>query len=120
MGITEAALRKFAQLNYRYKSKQGLKRAHLRPRIATVRELLRRPPMSQSEFCAYWATHDQVVLCAEGENKVTVPPFIKIENEQGALFPTTPIKWRHGQNERELLRTLFQKLAATTQHDHDN
>jgi hypothetical protein len=114
VGVTKAALGKFAELNYRYESGQGLKRAHLRPRIETVRELLSRSePLSQSEFIEYWVAHDRVVLCAEGENKATVPPFIEIENSDGSLFPTTAVKWRHGAKERELLRLLYEKSFSS-------
>lgn len=110
VGVTEAALRKFHELNYRYQAGHGLTRAHLRPRIETVRELLNRSdPMSQSEFIEYWFAHDRTVLCARGENKAIVPKFIAIENHDGSLFPSTRIAWRHGRKERELLQTLYER-----------
>ena len=37
VGITEAALKKFSEFNFRYKSGAGITRAHLKPRIETVR-----------------------------------------------------------------------------------
>lgn len=111
VGVTEAALRKFHELKYRSQAGQGLTRAHLRPRIETVRELLDRgEPMSQDEFIEYWFAHDRTVLCARGENKATVPNFIDIENYDGSLFPSTRIAWRHGKKERELLESLYKQL----------
>lgn len=116
VGVTEAALRKFHELNYRYEAGHGLTRAHLRPRIETVRELLNRSePMSQDEFIGYWFAHDRTVLCARGENKAIVPKFIAIENRDGALFPSTRIAWRHGTNERKLLQTLYERFSAQSE-----
>jgi hypothetical protein len=110
VGVTEAALRKFHELNYRYQAGHGLTRAHLRPRIETVRELLdRSEPMSESEFIKYWFAHDRTILCARGENKAIVPKFIAIENHDGSLFRSTRIAWRHGKKERELLKALYER-----------
>jgi hypothetical protein len=112
VGVTEAALKKFHELNYRYQSRHGLTRAHLRPRIETVRELLARSePMSQSEFIEYWFAHDRTVLCAVGENKTIVPQFIEIENSDGSLFSSNRIAWQHGKKERELLQTLYERSS---------
>jgi hypothetical protein len=109
VGITEAALRKFHQLNYRYLSGHGLTRAHLRTRNSTVQELLKRDePMSEREFIEYWLTHDRTVICAEGENKTIVPTFIEIENEGGFLFSSNSVAWKHGKAERDLLKTLYE------------
>lgn len=113
VGITEAALRKFHELNYRYQPGHGLTRAHLRPRIETVRELLgRSEPMPQSEFIEFWFAHDRTVLCARGENKAIVPKFIAIENHDGSLFSSTRIAWRHGKKEREVLEALYNRLSG--------
>ena len=89
VGITKAALKKFHELNYRYKNltEKALTRAHLRPRIETVMELLQRDqPMSEREFVEYWLRHDETVICAGGENKPTVENEIPIENPHGLLF----------------------------------
>jgi len=113
VGVTQAALKKFHELDYRYRSKQGLTRAHLRPRIETVRELLdRSEPMSQDEFIEYWLTHDRTILCAQGENKVTVPDFIEFENRDGVLFSSNQVAWRHGRAERDLLQRLYEEFIG--------
>ena len=112
IGITEAALQKFHNLNYRYQSGSGITRAHLRERIVTVRELLsRREPMSANEFIEYWLANDSTVLCAVGENKAIVPRFIEIENHDGLLFSSNLVGWRHGKTERDLPRSLFEELS---------
>jgi hypothetical protein len=109
VGITEAALKKLHQLNYQYKSGHGLTRAHLNSRNDTVRELLKREPMSERDFIEYWLTHDRTVICAKGENKPIVTSFIQFENEDGSLFSSKSVAWKHGSAERNLLMTLYEK-----------
>jgi hypothetical protein len=110
VGITKAALKKLHQLNYCYQSGHGLTRAHLSPRIDTVRELLRPDePLSEPEFIEYWLTHDRTVICARGENKTTIPSFIQIENEDALLFSSNSVAWKHRKAERDLLKTLYEK-----------
>src|SRR6516162_2393183 len=51
VGITPNALLQFSKDGFQYKSKQGLTRAHLSPRIKTVRYLLARDnPFTEQEF----------------------------------------------------------------------
>lgn len=110
VGITTEALKRLHQLNYRYKSGEGLTRAHLHPRIETVQELLKRhEPMSESEFIEYWLTHDRTVICARGENRPTISHFIPIENPHGSLFSSNSVAWKHGKAECDLLRALYAK-----------
>jgi hypothetical protein len=104
IGITKEALKTLQQLNYRYKSGEGLTRAHLRPRIETVQELLNRDePMSEYDFIEYWLTHDRTVICAKGENRPTIVDFIPIENPHGSLFSSNSVAWKHGKAECDLL-----------------
>jgi hypothetical protein len=113
VGITKEALKTLHQLNYRYKSREGLTRAHLRPRIETVQELLKRDePMSEREFIEYWLTHDRTVICAKGENKPTIAHFIPIDNPDGSLFSSNSVAWKHRQPECDLLKTLYDKHFA--------
>jgi hypothetical protein len=108
VGITKAALKKFNELNYRYKSGEGLTRAHLQPRIKTVMELLQRDqPMSEREFVEYWLRHDETVICARGENRPTVENEIPIENPRGLLFSSNSVAWKHKESEVQLLKTLY-------------
>jgi len=109
VGITEAALMRFSELDFRYKSGTGLTRAHLSPRIATVRSLLAPPePLNQNDFLNVWMQNDRTVLCAQGENKATIPTFIEFENANGELFSSHGMGWRHGRRERDFLKALFE------------
>lgn len=118
VGITNAALQKFAELDFRYRPQNGLTRAHLTPRIATVRALLaKQAPISAEEFITTWLANDRTILCAKGENKNLMPDYIPIENNDGLLFSCHRILagWRHGKNEREYLRELFDKTFSNKQ-----
>ena len=80
-------MKKFKELNFRYKSGIGITRAHLVPRIGTVRALLApSEPLGESEFWKIWLHNDVTILCAAGENKASIPSFIPFENADGELF----------------------------------
>ena len=112
VGITESALKKFSEFNFRYKSGAGITRAHLKPRIETVRTLLApSEPLSEVEFLNIWLQNDRTVLCVSGENKTTVPKFIAFENSDGELFSCHRVLagWRHRRREQDHLRNLFDR-----------
>ena len=110
VGITEAALKKFSEFDFRYRTGIGITRAHLKPRIETVRMVLApREPLSENEFLDIWLSNDRTVLCVKGENKATVPEFIAFDNTTGELFSCHRVLagWRHLRRERDYLRNLF-------------
>jgi hypothetical protein len=105
IGITPAALDKFAEADFYLESGQGIKRAHLRPPLDTARKLLRPvKPVSEGELFETWLADDPTILCAKGENKHS--KYIKIENEDGTLFSGKSVGWHHGEREREFLKEL--------------
>jgi len=110
IGITPAALDEFAAAGFYSKSRQGITRAHLRPRIDTVRKLLLPDkPLSERELFETWLANDHTILCAKGENKPAIPKYIAIENEDGTLFSCHGklAGWHHRKREREFLKELF-------------
>ena len=110
VGITDAALKIFAEQQFRNKSRSGITRAHLKPRNETVRALFAKDePLNESDFWRTWLEADKTVLCARGENKTPVPPYRDIENANCELFTSTPMGWRHGRREQEYLQTLFER-----------
>jgi len=109
IGITPAALSKFEEWGFRYKSGEGLTRAHIYPRIETVRILLApKEPMPAKEFIETWLKRDATILCARSENREPVPEYIRIENKDGSLFSCERLLagWRHRKEEREFLMRL--------------
>ena len=70
IGITPAALDEFAAAGFYPQSRQGITRAHLRPRFDAVRKLLLPDkPLSERKFFETWLANDRTILCAKGESK---------------------------------------------------
>ena len=115
IGITEAALYKFAEMDFRYISRCGITRAHLVERKTTVHAMFDRPaPLTFLEFSNLIWERDRTVLTARGENKNGfVPQYIPIENEDGNLFSERGqlALWKHGKAEREFLRAMHARLV---------
>jgi len=112
VGITPQALRQFSDLAFRYKSKLGFTRAHIHPRIETVRSLLApEDPVPESDFIDIWIKNDRTVICSRGENVAALPEYIPFENDDGALFSCAGklAGWHHKKQEIEFLKNLFQK-----------
>src|SRR5260370_14861473 len=110
VGITHAALQAFIEQDFKHKSKQGITRAHLHPRIATAALLLApEQPMSEAEFLETLLRHDVTVLCARGENRASVPEYISFANDDASLFASQKkVGWSHTKKERAFLRDLHQ------------
>jgi hypothetical protein len=109
VGITHAALQAFMEHDVKHKSKQGITRAHLHPRIATAALLLApEQPMSEADFIETLLRHDVTVLCARGENRASVPEYIAFANDEASLFASRKVSWSHTKSERAFLRHLHQ------------
>src|SRR5258705_2304501 len=107
VGITQKALRQFSELDFRYKGQLGFTRAHLVPRIETVRKILKtEEPFPEDEFLDIWLKNDRTVICSRGENKAALLGYIRFKNNDGALFSCAGklAGWGHGKREREFLR----------------
>ena len=112
IGITKAALEIYKQSGFRYKSRQGLTRAHIKPRIETSKKLLNTDhPASQDEFFYIWLEADKTIICGPGENKDGfVPEFIQLLNDDYSLFKGQAIGWKESANcEGKLLEALYGK-----------
>jgi hypothetical protein len=118
IGITPSALHEFAAADFRSKGGQGITRAHLRPRIETVRALMLPPkPLSEDAFFDSWLANDSTILCARGENRETIPKYISIDNKQGTLFSCHGklAGWHHRKVERDFLRALYDSHSKSRQ-----
>lgn len=116
IGITPAALVTFAETGFRSTSGQGITRAHLRPRIDTVRAVMHpREPLTEKAFFDTWVTNDLTVLCAKGENRKTITNYIEIDNDQGMLFSCHGklAGWHHRVAEQDFLRALHDRQAKS-------
>lgn len=112
IGITKAALEIYKNSDFRYKSKQGLTRAHIRPRIETSKKLLSPDvPVPMNTFFEIWLEADKTIICGPGENKDGfVPEYIPLENNDYSLFKSHTIGWKESVHlEGKLLQELYQK-----------
>ncbi len=112
IGITKAALEIYKECGYRYKSKQGLTRAHIKPRIETSKKLLTGDlPASQDEFFGIWLEADKTIICGPGENRRGfVPEYILLENNDYSLFKSHTVGWKEFAHlEGKLLQDLYER-----------
>ena len=117
IGIAPAALVAFAEAGFRNRNGLGITRAHVRPRIDTVRTLmLSTEPLSEKEFFGTWLANDLTVLCAKGENRKTIANYIKIDNDRGMLFSCHGklAGWHHRASEQDFLRALHDNHAESS------
>lgn len=116
IGITKAALEIYKECGYRYKSKQGLTRAHIKPRIETSKRLLTRVvPVSQEEFFEIWLEADKTIICGPGENRRGfVPEYIRLENDDYRLFKSHTVGWKEFAHlEGKLLEELYDQHCTS-------
>lgn len=108
VGITPLALQRYKEQDFKHRSKQGFTRAHLRPRIETVQQLLApEQPMSQMVFIETHLRYDATVICVKGQNTNPGPKYIPFVNDDAALFPSKKVSWSHSTKEHAFLRDLY-------------
>jgi hypothetical protein len=114
VGITHAALQAFVEHDFKHKSKRGITRAHLQPRIKTVEMVLApEQPLSEIEFIETLLRHDATILCAKGENRASMPEHISFANDDASLFSSQKkVGWSHKEKEQAFLRNLHQSLRG--------
>ena len=116
IGITKVALEIYKQSGFRYKSRQGLTRAHIKPRIETSKKLLSPDtPISLEDFFEIWLEADKTIICGPGENKDGfVPEYIALLNDDYSLFKSHTIGWKESINlEGKLLKNLYEKHCVS-------
>lgn len=110
VGITEKALRHYAQNDFIQRPGNNIRRAHITPRVETAKKLLtENEPLSLEALSKVWSECDVTVLCAEGENRAVVPGYIEFNNNECELFPGRQVGWRHSKDEIDFLKKLAQK-----------
>ena len=110
IGITDAALVRYKELDFQNVAKSGITRAHLTPRFRTTQKLLAESkPFSIDEFFSIWLAADKTVICGPGENtREFNAEYIKIDNTDYELFKSKTIGWRFRvQVEGVFLRSLY-------------
>jgi uncharacterized protein YjiS (DUF1127 family) len=86
-------------------------REHRHPANLVRRAVVTSEPLSEVEFMDTWHMNDRTVLCLSSENKAIIPTYIPFDNEDGELFSSGTMSWRHGRRERDHLKVLFEAVS---------
>ena len=111
VGVTEAALQRFEELDFKRKKNHGIVRGHIEPIFETVKKLLERGQLFEpKEFMDFWIGRDKTVFCLKNENKETIPSYLTNSNEDGKLFSCDGVLagWQHKRPERDYLRKFHE------------
>ena len=119
VGITEAALRKFAEQNFKYETRCGIQRAHIERRHSTYKTLLE----SNHDEKLFWNTiieNDKTILAIKGEySSVSEEDSIKIpdvglfpKDDSKVRFKALRVGFQCGICEAKLLKRLYQSLPS--------
>jgi len=113
VGVTRAALDRFAANEFRRVSGMGVNRAHLVDRHQTYTDILSRD-MDVEEWWAFLQERDKCVLATSSENlKNDFGRIIGVDPALG-LFRNQGFAWRHGAREAEFLRALYHSGEGKT------
>ena len=106
VGITHAALERFAQHDFQCVSRMGIHRAHLIDRKEWQAAMLA-TRLAFDDWLALYIQSDRTVLATSSENmKGQARAYVPIPAELG-LFRSTGYRWRHTLAERDFLRDLY-------------
>jgi hypothetical protein len=114
IGITNAALIRYKELNFKHVSKSGITRAHIQPRFITTKILISGDrPFEIDCFFDLWLKSDKTIICGAGENtKEFNSKYIAIENDDYHLFASSTIGWKFSiKREGQYLRRLYENIV---------
>jgi len=115
VGITRAALDRFAEHDFQCVSKMGIHRAHLVNRKDWQAAMLA-TKLAYDDWLALYLRSDRTVLATSSENmKGQDLEYLAIPAELG-LFRSIGYRWRHTVAEREVLRELHGQLLQDQPH----
>ena len=119
VGVTENALRIFAQNNFKHT--KGIVRAHLVDRNTMYEHIMQvERPLTCDALFDFILENDRTVLATSRENarkSDIAKQYLRIPNDNYSLFPSKFIGWRHGEMERCALQSAFvaaNNLLSTT------
>ncbi len=108
VGITESALRKFEEHEFRKESGMGIQRAHLNNRNNAFLEMLNTEFQNSDEWWDFYYERDQTILGLSSENRGIengLVNYIEIDENLG-LFRSNRISWKHSRAEMDFLTNL--------------
>lgn len=113
VGITEAALQRFEEYQFKKQSRMGINRSHITPRIQTYTRWINHPILDVEDWWQDYIASDITVLSTSTENmKGVIPEYYTVPE---GLFQTYGYAWRHQQPEIDWLSTLYADPTRQTQ-----
>jgi len=107
IGITKECLKRFESLNFKYKSKQGINRSHIKQRMQTFVEIFEHNFETPNELWSYYYDRDETVLSTSTENMTEqMSEIIPIDTTLG-FFKSNKVGWKHNIPERIFLEQLY-------------
>jgi hypothetical protein len=110
IGITENALKVFAEHNFQRVSRMGINRSHLVDRVKTYTTMLEGPLMEIDKWWDFYRKNDVTVLATSSENMSN--GFSKVYDIDPAigLFKSHGFAWQHKDPEINFLRETIENL----------
>jgi hypothetical protein len=104
IGITEDALRVFAEHNYKKVSRMGINRSHLVDRHKTYTTMIDEPLMKCEDWWEFYRKNDTTILATSSENMTnSFSKIYDIDTSLG-LFQSRGFAWKHNKEEISFLK----------------
>lgn len=111
IGITEEALKVFANHDFKRVSRMGLNRSHLVDRHKTYTTMIEGPLMDLEEWYRFYRENDLTIIATSSEN--ISGNFSKVYHVDPSLnlFKSSGFSWRHKKDEIEFLKETYQAFG---------
>ena len=109
VGITEEAIYRFKDNDFKYKSGMGINRSHKFPRHKRNRFLLENKNWTVDKWWNYFYSRDKCILATSTEN-MNKDPIISKFRVAGNLFQSSGFSFKVKEKETIFLKEIFNKL----------
>jgi hypothetical protein len=119
VGISTDAIKVFHENDYLRKSKMGINRSHIKRRIDSHKEIMKKEAQgafkNHEDWWSFYFENDKTYIQTSSENmkKNNHSKIIEISNPDYTLFKAKGFAWQHGENEIELLKKLYQEHCSS-------
>ena len=107
-GITEKALQKFKDNDFKYKPGLQIHRSHLFNRNEIYAEMLGMKFKNCDVWWDYYFDRDKTIFTTSSENKTGKMSKVILIDSSLKLFKSSGFIWKHGKNEIKYLKQLFE------------
>jgi hypothetical protein len=104
IGITENALRVFAEHDFKRVSRMGINRSHLVDRVKTYTTMLEGPLMDIDEWWKFYRDNDTTILATSSENMSNGFSKVYDIDPTLGLFKSHGFAWKHKEPEIQFLK----------------